>query len=193
MTIPAFIAFLESSKYVLIFIGSYIEGSGVMMATGLLWHLGVVSFWPAYVALLTGDVLSDIMWYGLGRYGARPFFARWGHLINATPEIIAKIERKFHQYHTRILVISKLTMGFGLAAPILTVAGMLHVPFGRYVVINFLGGLVWILFLMTIGYYFGNVLQYIPKDLQVAMAVAMPVLFLLALRAINNKLAKLDW
>ncbi len=189
----AFIAFLEGSKYILIFFGSFFEGSAVMMATGLLWHIGVVGFWPAYLALMAGDILSDIMWYVIGYFAARPFFSRWGYLINATPEVIGKIERRFHRYHTRILVISKLTMGLGLAAVILTVAGMLRVSFVRYVTINVLGGIIWILFLMGIGYYFGNLLQYVPKDFQIAIAIAMPFAFFFALKTINKKLATLDW
>lgn len=189
----ALLAFLEQSKYVLIFLGSFFEGSAVMMTTGLLWHIGTVAFWPAYGALMVGDFLSDITWYLVGRYAARSFFVRWGHFINVTPHIIEKVERRFHHYHTKILIASKLTMGFGLAVPILTVAGMLRVPFARYVAINVLGGIVWILFLMGIGYYFGNVLQYIPRDFQIALAIAAPFLFFFALRAMSQKLATIDW
>jgi membrane protein DedA with SNARE-associated domain len=102
------LAFLESSKYALIFIGCYVEGSTVMMTTGLLWRTGIVAFWPAYLTLIVADVLSDIMWYFVGRYGARPFFNRWGHWFGATPDIVAKVERRFARYHTKILAISKL-------------------------------------------------------------------------------------
>lgn len=191
--IPSFIAFLESSKYFLIFAGSYIEGSAVMMTTGLLWHLGTVEFWPAYIALLLGDVLSDTMWYFIGYHGARRFFARWGHWFGMTPDVIEKVERRFHHYHLRILIISKLTMGFGLAVPVLTVAGMLRVPFSRYLIINLLGGIAWVLFLMGIGYYFGNLLAYIPKDFQVVIAIAIPILFFFILREISQKLKTVDW
>lgn len=187
------LTFLDNSRYILIFLGSFFEGSAVMMTTGLLWHVGTVTFWPAYGALMAGDVLSDIAWYFIGHFAARPFFARWGHFIGATPLVIEKVERRFHKYHTRILIISKLTMGLGLAAVILTVAGMLRVPFVRYLTINVLGGFVWVLFLMSVGYYFGNFLQYIPKDFQIALILTMPFLFLFALRVINRKLATIDW
>ncbi len=189
----AFIAFLESSKYVLIFLGSFFEGSAVMMATGLLWHTSVVSFWFAYAMLLAGDILSDMMWYFIGFFGGRPFFARWGHLMGVTPEIFTKVERRFHKYHTRILIISKLTMGLGLATVILSVAGMLRVPFIRYFLINLIGGFIWVFFLMGIGYFFGNVLIYVPREFKIAIAVAIPILFLFAMRSLTKKLATLDW
>lgn len=164
-----------------------------MMTTGLLWHIGTVAFWPAYAALLAGDFLADVMWYVIGHYGARSFFDRWGHFFGATPDVIGKVERRFNHYHTKILIISKLTMGLGLAVPILIVAGMLRVPFMRYLMINVLGGIVWVLFLMGIGYYFGDVLQQIPKDFQIAVAIAVPFLFFFGLRWVNRKLKEVDW
>lgn len=187
------IVFLEQSRYVLIFIGCFLEGSTVMMATGLLWRLDTVAFWPAYLTLIVADILSDIMWYLVGRYGARSFFTRWGHYINVTPEIIAKVERKFNQYHTKILIISKLTMGFGLAVPIQVVAGMLRVPFTRYLTINGLGSIVWVFALMGIGYYFGNVLEYVPGNLQLILGIAVVVAFLFGLRNVTKRLATVDW
>lgn len=189
----ALTAFLESSKYILIFLGSFFEGSAVMMATGLLWHTGVVSFWFAYVMLLTGDVLSDIMWYFIGFFGGRPFFGKWGHIIGVTPEIFAKVERRFHKYHTRILIISKLTMGLGIATVILSVAGMLRISFVRYFLINLIGGFIWVLFLMGIGYFFGNLLLYVPREFKIIIAISIPILFLFAMRSLTKKLSTLDW
>lgn len=191
--LPSLFTFLEQSKYVLIFLGSFFEGSVVMMTVGLLWSTGTVEFWPAYAALLVGDVISDIMWYGIGYFAARSFFLRWGYIFGATPEILEKVERRFNHYHTKILVISKLTMGLGLAVPILIVAGILRVPFIRYVTISVLGGIVWNLFMMGVGYHFGNVLIYISKDFQITIAIAVPFLFFFALRAINRKLAMVEW
>ncbi|MCX6786576.1 MAG: DedA family protein [Candidatus Kaiserbacteria bacterium] len=191
--LPALLAFLEQSKYVLVFIGCYFEGSAAMMTTGFLWHLGVVSFWPAFGTLLAADFCSDIMWYLIGRCAARSFFMRWGHFMRVTPQIIEKVEKRFNRYHAKILVVSKLTMGFGFAVPILIVAGMLRVPFLRYVTINVLGGVVWISLLMCVGYYFGNILQYIPGNFQIALALMIPVLFFFGIRTVSRKLATIDW
>lgn len=177
----------------LIALGSFFEGSAVMMATGLLWHTGVVSFWLAYAMLLAGDILSDMMWYFIGFFGGRPFFGKWGHLMGVTPEIFEKVERRFHRYHMRILIFSKLTMGLGLATVILSVAGMLRISFVRYFLINLIGGFIWVFSLMSIGYFFGNVLIYVPREFKIAIAIAIPILFLFAMRSLTKKLATLDW
>ncbi len=192
MLAPLF-ALLDSSKYALIFIGCYVEGSTVMMTTGLLWRVGTMSFWPAYLTLVVADVLSDIMWYFVGRYGAGPFVNRWGHWFGATPEVVAKVKQRFHHYHTNILIISKLTMGFGFAVPVLAVAGMLQVPLKRFVLINTLGSFVWVLANMAVGYYFGNFVVDIPREFQIALLIALPILFFIAIKLLSNKLQTVDW
>jgi len=190
--LPSLITFLEGSKYFLIFTGCYIEGPAVMIATGVLWHLDIVSFWPAYVALLLGDLLADIMWYLIGYHAGRPFIARYGHWFNLTTSTIDKAEHHFHRHHTKILAFSKLTMGFGLAVPLLTVAGMLHVRFSRFVTINAIGGAIIVLVTMIVGYYFGNVLATIPENFRIAAIAAAALIFLLVIRTVSKKLATLD-
>jgi membrane protein DedA with SNARE-associated domain len=187
------IVFLEASKYPLIFLGCYIEGTVVMMGAGLLWHEGVVNFWPAYIALVMGDFLSDLMWYFIGYYAARKTIDKWGPRFGLTPENMAKVERRFHKYHTQILYISKLSMGFGLAVATLTTAGMLRVPLTRYIAINLSGGLVWVFAMMVVGYYFGNVLAYIPEQFQLGVGLFALVLAFFGLRWVSKKIATSDW
>ena len=187
------VAFFEVSKYPLIFIGCYIEGTVIMIGTGILWHSGAVSFWPAYVALLSADILADLMWYAIGYYGARRFVNQWGHYVGLTQTNVAKVERRFHEHHTWILLVSKLSMGFGLAVATLTTAGMLRVPLSRFIIINVLGGIVWVFGMMVIGYYFGNVLALIPREFQIALAVLVLVLVFIGLQQLSKKLASSDW
>ena len=187
------IAFLQATKYPLIFAGCYIEGTVVMLATGILWHQGVVNFWPAYIALMLGDFLSDLMWYFVGYFGARKGIERWGHRFGLTPGNLEKVERRFHKYHTQILYISKLSMGFGLAVATLTTAGMLRVPLSRYIFINLSGGIVWVFAVMVVGYYFGDVLALIPEQFQIAFSLFMLALAFFGLKWLSQRMASSDW
>jgi membrane protein DedA with SNARE-associated domain len=187
------IAFIESSKYLLLFLGSYFEGTVVMLTGGVFLKLGSVQYWPLFWALTAGDALSDIMWYCIGYFGARPFMMRWGHLINVTPPVLEKIERRFHKYHLRILLISKLTMGFGLAAAILASAGMLRVSFWRYVVINVVAGIVWVNAVIITGYYFGNVLVLVPEQYQIGFLIVVITGFFAAMHYLTKRLSEVEW
>jgi membrane protein DedA with SNARE-associated domain len=187
------IALLAASKYVLFFLGTLTEGPLVMISGGFFYHLGQVLFWPTYLALVAGDFAADLLWYVVGYWGARPFFNRYGHYFDITPAIIGKIERRFHHYSDWILVISKLTMGFGLALATLTVAGMLRVSFWRYAAINLVCGFIWTFFLFAIGYFFGNVYELIPGYLNVVFAILTFLVFFFGIKAASRYLARSEW
>jgi membrane-associated protein len=189
----AFAQFILHSRYVLLFIGTLLEGPVVMLGAGVLWHVGLVNFLPALAALFAGDVVADIIWYTVGYRAGRPFVRRYGHWFGFAPDTIEKVERRFHTYHSRILIISKLTMGFGLAVPILTVAGLLRTPFYRFLTINMAAGVLWTSFMMFIGYYFGNIIATMPRDLQIGVIVVLLTAAFVFLRHLSTRLAQVDW
>jgi membrane protein DedA with SNARE-associated domain len=193
MDIAGLIALLQSSVYFLIFAGCFTEGSVVMITAGVLVHSGFAAFWPALAALMLGDILSDIMWYCMGRFGGRRFMNRWGYLVGATPTIVDKVQHRFHEYHTSILMISKLTMGFGFAIVTLMTAGLLRVPFVRFVAINVSGGLIWVSALFSIGYYFGSILESIPAEMRVAGFFVGALVMFMLLQYANKKLSTVEW
>jgi len=184
------IAFLESSKYILIFLGSFTEGAFVMMAGGVLWQAGQTEFWPTYAALFAGDVLSDIMWYFVGFFGARRLINRWGVKIGLTPAVVEKIEHRFRRYKLSILVISKVTNGYGTGAGTILMAGMLRVPFLAFLVITLLGSIVWVFMIMFIGYYFGNILTFVPPGFKILTLLLGFIVAFFVVRYINRQFAK---
>jgi membrane protein DedA with SNARE-associated domain len=165
------LAFLSASKYVLLGLGTFFEGSAAMMAGGYLLRLGVVTLLPLYITLIIADIAADIVWYAIGYYGARTFVNKWGSYVQVTPQILDVLTEKFKKHDTRILIISKLTMGFGFAVGILITAGMVRVPFLKYMTITTLGSFVWVLFLIGMGYLLGNVLSTIPVIYQIVFAI----------------------
>jgi membrane protein DedA with SNARE-associated domain len=191
--IAGLVAFIESSKYALLFAGAFVEGPIVMLGGGFAWHLGGADFVPAYLALVLGDFIADLGWYWVGYFGARRLILRWGWLLDVTPQTLAKMERLFHTYHLRILTISKLTMGFGTGTATLLTAGMLRVPFFSYAAINLVMGFVWVYILMHVGYWFGNIYEMVPTPLQVVFGIAVFAGVLLALRQFSRWIATKDF
>ncbi len=170
-----------ASRYIIIFFGAIFEGPIIMMTSGFLFHLGQLEFFPMYWALLLGDLVGDVGWYLVGFWGARTVVKRYGKLLGITPEVVAKLEHRFRLHHHKLLFISKLTMGFGLALPMLVVAGMLKVPLKNFIVLNFLGGLIWTLLMLIVGYFFGNIYTLIPPAFKAIfiLVVLVAVFFLI--------------
>ncbi|MCX6754222.1 MAG: hypothetical protein NTU81_00090, partial [Candidatus Nomurabacteria bacterium] len=93
------ILWLESSKYILLFIGTIFEGPVIMMVSGFLYRLGQFDLLPMYIALVSGDFTADILWYCVGRFGTRNVLFKYGHFMGITPEILEKVENRFKHYH----------------------------------------------------------------------------------------------
>jgi membrane-associated protein len=187
------VAFIEASRYGLLFFTTLLGSPIVMIAAGYLVHIHQLQFWAAYGTIVAADIVGDIVWYWVGRRGARPFLMRFGHYFGVTPHILDRLEARFLQYHERILIISKLTMGLGVAIGVLAVAGMMRVPFWRYLAINVSGELLWALIPIAIGFYFGNVSEFLPPSFRLAAVVLAIVVVAVALRYILKKLADKEW
>jgi membrane-associated protein len=185
---PNLVAWLQASKYILLILGCIFEGPIVMVASGFLYRLGGFDLLPMYLALVTGDFIADIGWYCIGRFGARNLVYRYGDKFGITPRNIEKIEQRFNKYHDKILIISKLTMGFGFAVVTLVVAGILEVPFKKYATLNLLGGFVWTAFLLVIGYFFGNIYASITGPEKIAFVCLALVASVIILRLANKYL-----
>jgi membrane protein DedA with SNARE-associated domain len=132
------------------------EGPVLSMIGGVLIKLGYFSFIPLYAALMIGDLIGDAIWYYIGRYFGHRFIKRFGKYFDITEESVAKVTTIFHKYKHHILLISKVTNGFGFALVTLMTAGMVKIPFWRYLAINLIGQFVWTGLLLGIGYFFSN-------------------------------------
>ena len=148
-----FLQWILTYKYIIIFPIMIIEGPIVTITTSFLIHFGYFSFWPLYLTLMAGDLAGDVIWYYIGYFGGHRFTKRFGHKFGITEETIAKVEKLFHKYPSAILLFSKITTGFGFALVTLFVAGMVKIPFYKYLFYNAIGQLFWTGGLMALGYY----------------------------------------
>jgi membrane-associated protein len=158
-------------KYVLLFIGTIIEGPIIMIASGFLLHLGIFTFWPLFISLALGDLVGDILWYYIGYYYAERFIKRFGKFFGLTLENFEKVKSIFSRHHKKIMFFSKLTMGFGLAIYILMVAGATRVHMKTYLIINFIGELFFVLMLLVLGSSFGKIYNSINHGFKIGFII----------------------
>lgn len=175
------LALVLAFKYPALFVGAILEGPVLMTAAGFLYKLGYLSFWPAYFALLFGDLAGDVGWYWIGYHGAHRFIRRFGKFFGVTEESVKKLKVMFRKHEDKVLFINKITMGFGFTVGTLMAAGMSRVPLKKFVVLNFLGGLIWTGFLMALGYIFGNIYSQVAEGQRIVSIIVYIIIFLLAL------------
>ena len=165
MQVPALVTYAlgiaSSYKYLLIFLGTVVEGPIVMMASGFFMRFGVFSIVPLYIALMAGDLVADMFWYYIGSRFAGPFVLRFGKFFSLTPEMVEKLKKLIRKHDTAMLLGSKLTAGLGLALAMVIAAGASHVPFKKYMMLNAIGEFVVTGMLLAVGFYFGELYTYI--------------------------------
>ena len=140
--------------YVLLVVLACAEGPLLSVLCGVILRLGYLHFLPVYGALMLGDLIGDAIWYRIGwRYGHH-FVTRYGSRFGITEEKVEKMTRLFHRYKYYVLFISKISNGFGFALVTLMTAGLVRIPFGKYLTVNLVGQFVWSGMLIAVGYYF---------------------------------------
>ena len=142
--------------YAAIVLICFVEGPILTVLCGILISLAGLPVVPIYLALMLGDLIGDVAWYWIGRTAGHPFVGRFGTYFSIEEKEVSAVTKIFHKYHEKILIISKVTMGFGFAIVTLFTAGMVRIPFRKYFAINAIGQIVWTGLLLGIGYLFGD-------------------------------------
>lgn len=164
------------------------------MVCGLLVRLELLPILPLYLSLMVGDLIGDIFWYYIGYFVGHPFIKKFGKYFGISEDGVTKVTRLFHRYHERILIVSKITMGFGFALVTLVTAGIVKIPFKKYLALNVFGQFVWTAILMLIGYFLGHLYVAFDNVFSRMFVIAMFIIMFLALmgygKYIKTKITK---
>jgi len=160
------IPWLLTYRYEIIIPLAILEGPILAMICGFLLKLGALDLLPVFLCLMLGDICSDVYWYYLGYYGGRPFLLKFGRFFGINEKTLKLVEKLYHRHYALILFLSKLTMGFGFAVQIVAVAGMVKIPFKKYMAVNLLGQPIWTAILLSIGYFLGTFYETVNKGLE---------------------------
>jgi membrane protein DedA with SNARE-associated domain len=177
-------------RYWIIFPITLIEGPVLMVLCGILWKLGYFSFAPLFFVLAVADLAADVIWYAAGRWGGHKFVRTYGKYLGLDEALILKVERRFLDHGGKILFLSKITMGLGLAIAIIVAAGMMRVNFRKFLLINGLGQAFWTLTLLSVGYFFGNFYHQIDKGFRYASLAGFIILVYFILTGFKSYLRK---
>jgi membrane-associated protein len=139
-------------------------------------HLGYIILFGT-LACTIGDNLG----YWVGYRGGRPLLDRYQRFFHIRPKTIARGERLFDRYGPATIFFARFLFGMRIIAGPL--AGVLRMPWKRFVLYNFLGAGVWVTVIATLGYLFGSQWERLTKLLRnfsyVGIAAVVLILLLL--------------
>ncbi len=173
--------FLLTYGYIIFLPLSIIEGPIVTIVGAFLASQGIFNVIVIYILALLGDMIGDVLYYTIGRYGGERLLRRYGRFFGITTENLALVKTRYFTTTKslwKIITLSKVTQA--PSASILLTCGILQVDFRDYVVITFLNNVVKVLVFLLVGFYFGMHYTTIDSYLAKSWLVFIPLVLILA-------------
>jgi len=161
---PIALAFFIHYAYLILFLWVLVEQLGVpvpsiqvLLTAGTLTATHEVHHVYALLSVLAACMLSDSMWYWLGRrYGSGVLRLLCRFSFEAST-CVSKTEGYFSRRGPATLLLSKFIPGLSTVAP--PIAGQIGMPYGRFLVWDLGGSILWAETFLLAGRFFGDVAQ----------------------------------
>jgi membrane protein DedA with SNARE-associated domain len=143
--------------------GLPIPATPLLLAAGALAGRGRLSL-P--LVLLTGAAAclsADIFWYHFGKRRGAVVLNLLCRIALEPDSCVRRTETRFEKWGPRTLLFCKFVPGLNTAAPAL--AGMLCLPYGRFLLFDLIGGLLWTTAFTMLGFIFSKQLDTVVADL----------------------------
>lgn len=126
--------------------------SGFLASTGR-FDLNLVALMGA-----VGNVIGSLIAYAIGFYGheklVRRFIRKFGKWILISEKELDETEKLLHRFKDLVVLGSRVVPG--IRTVISLPCGFAKLPLGRFIVLTFIGSLIWSYFLAWIGFVLGQ-------------------------------------
>lgn len=180
MELSAIIALLEQYRYFVLFPLACFEGPMLGFITGTLIPLGVFSPVPLLITLVLADVLPDIIYYYLGRWGKNKKFVHTTlGKVGLHEERLELVSKFWHTHTVKAMLVTKFS--YGISTPLLLTAGLVHLPFNKFWKLSAALALLQYSILVSLGYFFGGFFAQVESTLLRAQIIVAAVVIVFAL------------
>ena len=114
----------------------------------------------ATIAATRGDNLG----FAVGFYGGRPLLARYQALFRIQNRTLERGEELFARYGAVTVFFARFVFGLRIIAGPL--AGVLRMPWRKFMIFNFLGAALWVTVIAGAGYLFGQHWERLQQDVK---------------------------
>ena len=172
-TIATLVPWLIAHGYAVFFIAALIEGSLVSTAAGVVAALGFFNIFTVIFISLMGDVVGDLIYYGIGYKIKNSLNSKFLKYLGVTEERVQKTRELLHTHVNKSLILIKLSPFLG--PPGLLIVGAVHVPFKKYFKTIVTISLIKALFFSLLGYFSGVAYLTLSKTVSSAERIIVPI------------------
>lgn len=158
----------------------FFPGDSLLFTAGLLASLGYLSLPFLVLALPVAAILGDSLGYWLGAKSGEMLVARAeeGRSRFIRPSHIKRTQVFFDTYGAYAVILSRFVPVVRTLVPLLAGAGSMR--YGRFLFYNILGGLLWCLGILFLGYFLGRA---VPQAQHYLLPISIGIIFLSLLPA----------
>jgi len=176
------IVFVETG----LLIGFFLPGDSLLVTAGLFAARGDLNLLPLILCLCAAAILGDTLGYNIRARTGRRLFSRPDSLLFNKKHLITT--KEFYDRHGPFtIVIARFVPIVRTFAPV--VAGVGAMTYKRFIAYNVVGGIGWVLSMILGGYFLGQLIPNIDKNIDKVIIV---VIFLSLLPIIIKYLRERD-
>ena len=153
-------ALLDQYGYVLIFLGTMVEGETLLMLGGYFAHRGYLELGPVIVTAFAGAVCGDQLFFYIGRHHAKGLLARFPKLRDKVNVALHRVEA--HQI--KVVLGMRFLWGLRIALPV--ALGLTNMNARRFLWLNLVSAAVWSCVFACIGFGASEVFAALEADLR---------------------------
>lgn len=176
---------LRTWGYVAVFIPLLLETAGVpfpgetiLLLASAAATRGVLNPWMIALVASVAVIIGDNIGYCIGRYGGRRVVERLSRFEHVQAGVVWG-ERFFERHGGKAVFLARWTAGLRVFGA--WIAGMSHMPWGRFLLWNTLGGITWACTITAAGYVFGRSIQRVESIMGTAGAIAVALIAIVAI------------
>lgn len=159
---PIALAFFVHYAYLILFLWVLVEQLGVpvpsipvLLTAGTLSATHEVNHFYALLSVLAACMLSDSMWFALGRRYGNSVLKLLCRLSLEAQTCVSKTEGYFTRRGPVTLLFSKFIPGLSTVAP--PIAGQIGMPYSRFFAWDLIGSIFWAETFLLAGRFFGDI------------------------------------
>ncbi len=142
-----------------------VEGPVATLIGAGLAAVGILKPLAVFIVASISNMLSDFLWYYLGRLGGQKRLKYILRKVGAQEEMVNVFMAKMHQHVWKVLFTAKITLSFSI--PALVSAGIMGISWRKVLMALLPAEILWTGSLVVAGYYFGQFIQRFEQGVRV--------------------------
>lgn len=141
-----------------LFFGFFLPGDTLLFSAGLFASQGILSIHLLVLGCAISAVLGYIVGYWFGKKVGRSIFEKNDSFFFNKKRIF-QAEKFYNKYGAIAVILARFVPFVRTFAPI--IAGVAEMNYKKFILCNILGGVLWILAVSLLGYFFGHLIPNI--------------------------------